>query len=158
MKPKIITLVVIFLQASCSVKSDKANTRNVSPDPVKEDLAVANPAGDLSSNPGKALYNQHCLPCHQANGKGVPGMFPPIDKKWVDGDNETLISIVVHGMDKEIEVNGERYNQIMAPLPHLSDQEVKDVLNYVRMEFGTSNNEISTAEVREVRASGVAVK
>ncbi|MDZ7726079.1 MAG: cytochrome c [Candidatus Campbellbacteria bacterium] len=139
---------------SCSGKSKKANARAVSPDSVKKELSAVIPAADLSNHPGKQLYAKQCLPCHQADGSGVPGMFPPLDKEWVDGDNETLISIVVHGMDGEIEVNGEIYNQIMAPLPHLSDQEVKDVLNYVRMEFGSSDNEISTAEVREVRNSG----
>jgi len=61
----------------------------------------------------------------------------------------------VHGMDEEIEVNGEIYNTIMAPLPHLKDQEVADVLNYIRLKFGTSQEKISTEQVKTVRNSDV---
>ena len=154
MKSVFLIIIATFLVISCSGKSEKANARTVSPDPVKKELSAVIPAADLSNHPGKQLYAKQCLPCHQADGSGVPGMFPPLDKKWVDGDNETLISIVVHGMDGEIEVNGEIYNQIMAPLPYLSDEQVKDVLNYVRKQFGTTENEITIEEVRKVRASG----
>ena len=154
MKSIFLIVVVISLATSCSGKSEKTNARTVSQEPAKEELSAAIPQTDLSSHPGKALYNRQCLPCHQADGSGVPGMFPPLAKEWLDGDNETLISIVIHGMKKEIEVNGEIYNQIMAPLPHLSDQEVKEVLNYVRKQFGTSENEITIEEVNKVRASG----
>ena len=152
----IITIASLFLLAACSGKSNNANANTVSPDPVKEELnAAVNPMPDLASHPGQVLYNRQCLPCHQADGNGVPGMFPPLTAtEWVDGDNERLISVVIHGLNEEIEVKGEIYNTIMAPIPYLSDQEVMDVLNYVRKQFGTSGNEIAIGEVKKVRASG----
>lgn len=154
MRSIFIILVSFFLLAACSGKSNSTNANNVSPEPVKEEPAAANPASGLSGHPGKFIYNKQCLPCHQADGSGVPGMFPPLTAtEWVDGNNERLISVVVHGLKGEIEVKGERYNAIMAPLPYLSDQEVMDVLNYVRKQFGTSENEITIREVKKVRAA-----
>jgi mono/diheme cytochrome c family protein len=155
MRSIIITLAALFLIAACSGKSNNLNANSVSPDPVKQEAATMNPSADLSDHPGKVLYDKQCLPCHQADGNGVPGMFPPLTAtEWVDGDNARLISVVVHGLSGEIEVKGELYNSIMAPLPYLSDKEVMDVLNYVRKQFGTSENEITLDEVRKVRASG----
>lgn len=154
MRSIIITLFSLFLLAACSGKNNNANANTVSSDPVMEELAAANLAADFSNHPGKAIYSRQCLPCHQADGNGVPGMFPPLTAtEWVDGDNERLISVVIHGLNEEIEVKGEIYNTIMAPIPYLSDKEVMDVLNYVRKQFGTSENEITIGEVKKVRAS-----
>ncbi|MCF8226723.1 MAG: cytochrome c [Bacteroidales bacterium] len=150
MKANIILIPAILLLFSCAGKTEKGK-ENESVKVVKEPPVVEQQA-DLSDHPGQPLYTQHCLPCHQADGNGVPGMYPPIvETKWVNGDNKTLISIVVHGMDEEIEVNGEFYNTIMAPLPHLSDQQVSDVLNYVRRQFGSSTEKITPEEVKIVR-------
>jgi len=149
-----IILVAALLVTAYSGKSDRTSTTSGSPSTPKEQPVLVQ-SEDLSGHPGKQLYNQHCLVCHQADGNGVPGMFPPLtDPEWIDGDNERLISIVIHGLDEEIEVKGEHYNTIMAPFPHLSDREVMDVLNYVRKRFGTSGNDITIEEVVKVRASG----
>ncbi|MDF1571443.1 MAG: cytochrome c [Bacteroidales bacterium] len=153
MKLLIVLSVAFVLLVSCGGSSEKTNTMDKSPLPEK--TAILDAADDLSSHPGESLYKQHCLVCHQADGNGVPGMFPPLhDTEWVNGDNATLISIVLHGMDEEIEVNGEIYHTIMAPLPHLSNQEVADVLNYVRKRFGSAPADITVAEVAGVRAEG----
>lgn len=151
-KSFLLSALVLFL-VSCGGNSEKSTTTAKNTPPEKAALSEA--AADLSNHPGERLYKQHCLACHQADGNGVPGMFPPLhDTKWVNGDNATLISIVLHGMDEEIEVNGEVYNTIMAPLPHLSDQEVADVLNYVRKRFGSGPANITVDEVAGVRAGG----
>lgn len=153
MRFKILVTVTFFLLVSCGAGSGKSNNKN--PDPVRAETPVLEAADDLSSHPGEPLYKKHCLACHQADGNGVPGMFPTLqDTDWVNGDKETLISIVLHGMDEEIEVNGEIYNAIMAPLPHLSDQEVANVLNYVRKRFGSAQQDISVSDVASVRADG----
>jgi mono/diheme cytochrome c family protein len=159
MRHTVVVIALLLFLAACSGRSDKTESRSVSTSTStsegKKELPAKVQAGDISEHPGKQLYNQHCLPCHQADGNGVPGMFPPLtDPEWIDGDNERLISIVIHGLDEEIVVKGEHYNTIMAPLPHLSDREVMDVLNYVRSKFGTSGNDITIEEVRKVRDSG----
>lgn len=153
MKTQILLVIAVFLLSSCGGGSEKST--HATSDPAPAETPVIKAAEDLSKHPGEPLYKQHCLPCHQADGNGVPGMYPTLkDTDWVNGDNETLIGIVLHGMDEEIEVHGETYSMIMAPLPHLSDQEVVDVLNYVRERFGSAAADISLSEVAKVRAEG----
>ncbi|NJM14214.1 MAG: cytochrome c [Bacteroidales bacterium] len=82
---------------------------------------------------GIALYKKYCLACHQANGQGVPGMYPPIaNTNWVYGNKETLIKTVLVGISGPIEVNGEPYNNVMPGHKMLSDKQMADLLTYVR--------------------------
>jgi mono/diheme cytochrome c family protein len=101
---------------------------------------------------GLAAYENNCLACHQVDGSGVPGLNPPLTKtKWVVGDKKTLIDILLKGMDTEIEVNGEVYNNVMPSNAHLSDQEIADVLTYVRNSFGNKASAVTVAEVKAQR-------
>lgn len=101
---------------------------------------------------GLTAYENNCLACHQVDGSGVPGLNPPITKtKWVVGDKKTLIDILLKGMDTEIEVNGEVYNNVMPSNAHLSDQEIADVLTYVRNSFGNKASAVTVAEVKAQR-------
>lgn len=101
---------------------------------------------------GETVYNQYCLACHQANGQGVPGAFPPlVETEWVLGDETRLITIVLNGLQGEITVNGETYNNVMAPHSFLTDDEVAGVLTYVRQSFGNDADPISVEAVAEVR-------
>lgn len=101
---------------------------------------------------GKKVYESTCLACHQGNGSGVPGMNPPLKQtKWVIGDKDTLINIVLNGMDEEIEVNGEYYDNVMPPQSHLKDQQIADVLTYVRNSFGNKASAVTEADVKKLR-------
>ena len=103
---------------------------------------------------GKTIYTTYCLACHQADGSGVPGLNPPLIKtKWVLGDKKQLITIILKGMDEEIEVDGEQYSNVMASHAFLKDQDVADVLNYVRNSFGNKATGLTAAEVKAVRAT-----
>lgn len=103
---------------------------------------------------GKTIYTTYCLACHQADGSGVPGLNPPLIKtKWVLGDKKQLITILLKGMDEPIEVDGEEYSNVMASHAFLKDQEVADVLNYVRNSFGNKASGVTSAEVKAVRAT-----
>ena len=103
---------------------------------------------------GQKVYESYCLGCHQADGSGVPRLNPPLAKTaYVTGDKKQLIKIILNGLDTEIEVNGEVYNNVMAPHDFLKDQEIADVLTYVRNSFGNKAALITPAEVKNVRAS-----
>ena len=103
---------------------------------------------------GKTIYTTYCLACHQADGSGVPGLNPPLIKtKWVLGDKKQLITILLKGMDEPIEVDGEEYSNVMASHAFLKDQEVADVLNYVRNNFGNKASSVTSADVKAVRAT-----
>lgn len=101
---------------------------------------------------GKTLYEQNCLACHQADGSGVPGLNPPLIKtNWVLGDKKQLITILLNGMDEEIEIDGEPYHNVMPPFNYLSDQDIADVLTYIRNNFTNKASTITAAEVTAAR-------
>ena len=101
---------------------------------------------------GKKVYTQYCSPCHQADGSGVPGLNPPLEKTpHVLGNKSALIKIILKGMNTHEEINGETYNNVMAPHNHLTDQQISDVLSYVRNSFGNKASVVTVAEVKTVR-------
>jgi mono/diheme cytochrome c family protein len=82
---------------------------------------------------GQVVYNANCVACHQASGKGLPGVFPPLDgSEWVNGDERILANILLHGITGEITVMGQTYKGAMPPFPQLSDAELAAVLGHVR--------------------------
>ena len=101
---------------------------------------------------GEAVYKRTCIACHMANGMGAPNQNPPLaNTDWVTGDQNRLITIVLEGMTEPVEVNGERYTNIMAPHDFLSDQEIADVLTYIRNSFGNQASEIMPEQVAALR-------
>jgi mono/diheme cytochrome c family protein len=102
---------------------------------------------------GKKVYDAYCLPCHLADGGGVPRMNPPLIKTvYVLGDKKRLVGIVLNGMDEPLEIDGETYSNVMAPHEFLKDQEIADVLTYVRNSFGNKASAVTAAEVKAIRA------
>src|SRR5687768_3631507 len=110
---------------------------------------------------GKKLYNNAaCNTCHQPNGMGLPGAFPPlVASEWVTGSEERLIRIVLHGIVGPIKVKGADYNSAMPAFGRVAgsgynwtDDKVAAVLTYVRQEWGNQAPPISTERVGEIRA------
>ncbi len=113
---------------------------------------------------GKEIYMKAapgggmCFTCHQQNGQGLAGQFPPLaGSDWVLGDKERLIKISMYGLMGEIEVNGVKYNNVMAPpgIPpgSLTDEQIASVLTYIRNDWGNSASAVSAEEVATVRES-----
>jgi mono/diheme cytochrome c family protein len=107
----------------------------------------------VAARTGDEVYIQVCQVCHQAGGVGIPGAFPPLaGSEWMAKPNDTLIKIVLHGLQGEIEVKGEKYTSMMTPQAgFLNDQEVANVLTYVRTSFGNTGDAVKTEEVKAVR-------
>ncbi|MBT3668425.1 MAG: c-type cytochrome [Opitutae bacterium] len=108
----------------------------------------------MKAAPGGGL----CFTCHQPTGLGLAGQFPPLaGSDWVLGDKERLIKISLFGLMGEINVNGIKYNGVMPPpgIPpgSLTDQQVADVLTYIRNDWGNSASAVSPEEVGNVRAN-----
>ncbi len=104
---------------------------------------------------GKTVYENACLACHQQDGSGVPNMNPPLAKtKWVLGDKKALTKIVLKGLQGgEIEIDGDKFHNPMPPQESvLNDQEIADVLTYVRNSFGNKASMVTMAEVKALRA------
>lgn len=144
--PAMLTLAIIAF--SCAGGSDSSSSSSTnSPATPKKEIAEKTPSA------GEKVYNTHCAVCHLPTGKGMPAMYPPlIETKWVSGDKSTLINVVLQGLKGEIEVKGETYNQVMTPYASiLSDQEIAEVLTYVRSSFGNDYPAVTPAEVKAER-------
>ena len=102
---------------------------------------------------GKRMYVQ-CLSCHQANGRGLYPVYPPlVDSEFVLGDPARLASIIMHGLEGPIEVLGRRYNQQMPPVPIKDDEDIAAVMTYVRQAWGNDAPPVGPDLVGEVRAA-----
>ncbi len=105
-----------------------------------------------SMNRGKKVYDKVCLSCHMADGGGVPKMNPPlIQTSYVLGDKKKIIYIVLHGMNDRIPIEDEYFSNNMASHADLTDQQIADVLTYVRNSFGNKADAVSISEVKAVR-------
>ncbi|MDZ7718602.1 MAG: PQQ-dependent sugar dehydrogenase [Balneolaceae bacterium] len=103
---------------------------------------------------GQTLYVRHCQVCHGPEGQGSADMYPPLaNTEWVTGDKGRLIRTLLLGLSEPIEVNGEIYNQEMPAFQQLTDQEVADILTYIRNSFGNSAGAVIPGEVFEERKS-----
>ncbi len=102
---------------------------------------------------GKAVYIQHCLSCHQVDGGGVPHLNAPLDGATdvVGNDKAKIIRIVLKGMSDRIELDGEYYSNNMASHKELSDQQIADVLTYIRNSWTNKASSVSASEVKQVR-------
>ena len=103
------------------------------------------------------LRDAHCVTCHQANGQGMPGVYPPLAKsEWLD-DDERLIKITLKGLWGPIEVAGQHFDPSKGVPPMmgfgamLNDIELAAVLSYVRQSFGNDGELITADAVRKVR-------
>jgi mono/diheme cytochrome c family protein len=100
---------------------------------------------------GGETYQNFCIACHQANGQGLAGAFPPLAKSdYLMNNRAKSIHAVKYGLQGEITVNGTKYNSVMADLG-LTDEEIANVLNYVTNSWGNKNEKMIT--VKEVTDS-----
>lgn len=112
------------------------------------------PEQSMTMHPGKVIYDRYCLACHQTDGSGVPGLYPPLRKAdWKTLDSEKLINILLQGVSGEIEVDGMVYNGQMPAHQFLTDQQIADVLTYLRSEYGNIRTEITPVEVSSMRGT-----
>ena len=103
---------------------------------------------------GEVVFNQVCFACHQANGQGLPGVFPPLAKSdFLMADRDRAIGIVLHGKQGPITVNGQKYNQVMTP-QNLDDEQIANVLTFVMNSWGNSGDAVTPAHIQAVRELG----
>ena len=104
---------------------------------------------------GRKVFAVRCASCHQANGLGIAGQYPPLaGSKWVTSDPGLITNIILKGLKGEIIVKGETYGTSaavnMAAVP-ISDREIANVTTYVRQAWGNEAPEILESEVSAFR-------
>ncbi|MDZ4699478.1 MAG: cytochrome c [Rhodothermales bacterium] len=142
MKPLAIvtTTAAVILLAAFSVSDTPLSGAPAAPETIQVD--------------GQEIYLTRCTSCHQMSGEGVPGVFPPLkESEFVGGDKGRLIRVILNGLSGEVVVNGVTYSGMMPPWgSFLDDQQVADVLTYVRTNFGNAADAVTPAEVAAVRS------
>lgn len=96
---------------------------------------------------GKPVYETYCASCHMTGGEGLEGVFPPVAKSDFLRDKNKLVKVVLLGLRGPIKVNGVAYNGEKTGF-NLTDQEVSDLLNYVRNTWGNKGDPILPKEIQ----------
>lgn len=126
------------------------------PNPPKapEKTAAAAPAAAAKVD-GAKVFSEQCSACHQPNGKGVPGEFPPLaGNKDLFLSREFPAMVALFGMAGKITAEGKSINSAMPPFAHLSDAEVAAVIGHVRDAWG--NDKLRPAGLQPLDAAAVA--
>lgn len=147
------------LKWSMTAKDKDGNTGAFTPIGQDVGLAVLTIAKAQAAAPqaaaadGQALYGQYCASCHQANGQGLAGAFPPLaGSRVVTGDAAYLARVVLFGLQGPITVRGQNYDGNMPAFGSLSDAQVAAILTYVRSAWGNAAGAVSAATVQAERA------
>ncbi|EQD66607.1 nitrite reductase, copper-containing [mine drainage metagenome] len=136
---------------------DKVSSGPAAPSPAATPMAhAAAPAAAVNDAmaDGKRVFGQICAACHQGNGMGLPGAFPPLAMSdYLNANPKGAIGIVLNGLSGKITVNNTGYQSVMPAFgSQLSDDEIAHVLTYVLNNFNNKGGTITPAEVKAVRA------
>ena len=140
------------------VDSSYLGDNAVSMQPVAT-AAKAAAAGNLTvaeqSAAGKALFNGTCSACHQSEGGGIEGVFPPLAKSdfLAKLSADDLIAIPLNGHTGKLTVNGKDYDSVMPPMSQLTDDEIANILTFVLNSWSNPGGRITKAQVAAMRAS-----
>jgi nitrite reductase (NO-forming) len=103
---------------------------------------------------GRVLFQGTCSTCHQADGQGIPNVFPPLaGSDFLKADTKRAIGIVLNGLSGSVTIKGNTFNSVMPPMSQLNDDGVANILTYVLNELGNGGGQISAQEVATVRST-----
>ena len=120
--------------------------------------AAAHAAGTLTKDEqiaaGKVLFAGTCSTCHQPDGKGMEGVFPPLaGSSFIKANPKRLPEIITHGLVGPVTVNGKDYNSNMPPMSQLTDDEVANIATYVLNNWGNPGGQVSREDAAKARAA-----
>ncbi len=147
----------VYLGQQAAAGSEALRRVSVLQDEMKEairtDPRIATLSREIQMEKGKQVYMQTCFVCHQPNGEGVTGQIPPLGKSdYLMSDRDRSIRTVLQGMTGEVVVNDKKFNGVMIPHAHLSDDQIANVLTYVRNSWGNSGEAVLADQVRRIRS------
>jgi mono/diheme cytochrome c family protein len=139
-----VLLLLAVAMAGCAKSSNGSAAASASA------AAAKNPA---TASDGAVVFLANCASCHQTNGEGVAGAFPPLSgNPVVTGNPAAVITIVKNGLEGRVSVNGEAYSGIM---PHwkglLSDEQIAAVVTYIRTSWKNHASAVSVADIQSVK-------
>ncbi len=156
MKNTIYLIFLLLFTVSCGNQNDtnnKSHIKDTGNQAVNAETAQSAISADESVFKGEKVYNRVCLSCHQHDGSGVPMMYPPlIESDYISGNTDSLIILILEGLSGPFVVKGEEYNSIMPPQKDgLNDNEISDLINFLRSSFGNSGEFVKPGSVASIR-------
>ncbi len=119
---------------------------------ISTDPKISKMSKELQLERGKRVYMQNCSMCHQLEGQGLAGVFPPLAKSdYLSAQKDQVVKIILRGFSGKIKVNGTAYDGVMPPQDTLSDEQIADVATYIQNSWGNSGPAVSKAEVKAAR-------
>lgn len=120
---------------------------------IKSNPTIAGLTKEMQIEKGQQVYMGLCFACHQPDGKGLPGAFPPLAlSDFLQADHERAVRIILKGLTGPVTVNGQTYNSAMPPQEAvLTDAQIADVLTFVLNSWGNKGDALSTAQVKAIR-------
>lgn len=110
-------------------------------------------------NAGGQLFAGTCSVCHQANGTGLPGVFPPLAQSdYLNADPQRSIGVLLRGLSGKVTVNGKEFDSVMPAMNQLNDDEVANILTYTLNSWGNKGGRVLASEVKAERARAAPVK
>jgi len=149
-----ITVVMVLFGVVYILTAEPFGTPELGDRRTVADLSGPVPAAAGAAVDGKAVFAAQCAACHQATGKGLPGVFPPLDgSEWVQGDARTLANVLLHGITGKISVAGADYSGAMPSFQKLSDPELAAVTSYIRSEWSNKAEPLPVSLFAQERKS-----
>lgn len=116
--------------------------------------STAAPTTQVAGIDGKTEYENTCATCHQADGQGMPGAFPPLAGSPLPSraNPDRQIAVILKGLTGPVTIKGQEYNSVMAPWESLSDEQIAAIATYERSSWGNNTSAVTPEQVATIRA------
>jgi cytochrome c551 len=140
---KILFVFAFFVLASCNSENKKDPYQNLD---RRDRIRLMQYMQE-----GRRLYALHCANCHQLDGSGLARLYPPLrTSDYMKSNKSKVICGIKYGQKGPITVNGIDFNQIMPPLPNLTDLEIAEIATYIYTEFADTAQIITMNDIRAI--------
>jgi mono/diheme cytochrome c family protein len=155
--PVFLAIVLALASTACMKEEPVAAEPSAGRSTPSNEVETGDRTFDQRLASGKKLYTVHCAACHQANGAGLGGAFPPVaGSDFLADGPAVVVEVILNGLNGPITVNGVEYNAFMPNLSYLNDRDVADVVTFVMNSWGNPGGEVSPGEVAAMRAGQIA--
>jgi mono/diheme cytochrome c family protein len=153
-RPLALGLIAALGISGCA-KSSNSSSANQTATAQQSSMPVAAASSQAVANtksPGAPVYAANCASCHQSNGKGLTGAFPPLAANpTIISDPKKVIHIVKYGLTGKIMVGPDAFNGIMPPWgSQLSDETIANVITFIRTSWGNEASAVTASQVDAV--------